>query len=197
MGASVFNFGDVSTCSFHATKIFHTGEGGSLFCQNEELHQQLFRSHNFGHVSPQEFLGVGINAKMSELQAAMGLSVLPHINTILEERKKLADYYDQKLDFAEIRRLKIRKGTKWNYSYYPVIFKNEKLLKKALKLLNKENIFPRRYFYPSLNTLEYIGRRKKMSVSEQISSTVLCLPLFPGLELETIDTIANVINTSK
>ena len=87
-GESIFNFGDVSTCSFHATKIFHTGEGGAMFCKDPELYKKLFYSHNFGHKGETDFHGLGINAKMSELQAAMGLAVLPHLSGLIEARKK-------------------------------------------------------------------------------------------------------------
>jgi dTDP-4-amino-4,6-dideoxygalactose transaminase len=85
-GKSIFEYGDVSTCSFHATKLFHTGEGGAVFCKNEVLRHQFFYSHNFGHNGPHDFFGLGINGKISELQAAMGLAVLPHMAMILEAR---------------------------------------------------------------------------------------------------------------
>ena len=85
---SIFNYGDVSTCSFHATKLFHTGEGGALFCQNEDTYQEMWYRHNFGHDGPERYHGLGMNAKMSELQAAMGLTVLPYMAHILNERKR-------------------------------------------------------------------------------------------------------------
>ena len=107
-GESIFNFGDVSTCSFHATKIFHTGEGGALFCNDIELHKIMFYKHNFGHKSKTEYQGVGINAKMSELQAAMGLTVLPHMKEIFEKRKKIVDYYNKNLDFNNLTKLIVR-----------------------------------------------------------------------------------------
>lgn len=191
-GASLFNYGDVSTCSFHATKIFHTGEGGGFFCKDEELNQQLFFSHNFGHNGPADFHGVGINAKMSELQAGMGLTVLPYMNDIFNQREKVVKFYNENLDFTNLRRLKIREGTTWNYSYYPIIFKNQEKLLKVQKLLNKENIFPRRYFYPSLNKLNYVNG-EKMLVSEKIASSVICLPLYCGLETQQIENICNII----
>ena len=93
-GRSLFEFGDVSTCSFHATKLFHTGEGGAMFCNNEDLHKKLFYSHNFGHNGPLEFHGLGINAKMSELQSAMGLAVLPYVKDLIQSRKEIAELYD-------------------------------------------------------------------------------------------------------
>ncbi len=186
---SIFNYGDISTCSFHATKLFHTGEGGAMFCKDEELNHKLFYSHNFGHNGPEKFYGVGINAKMSELQAAMGLSVLPHMDAILKSRKDIIEYYDQNLDFTKLKKLKIRENTDWNYSYYPVIFDTEKRLLKIQKILNKKNIFPRRYFYPSLNTLNYVDG-SEMKVSEEIASRILCLPLYEGLKFSYLNQIA-------
>lgn len=179
-GQSIFNFGDVSTCSFHATKIFHTGEGGAFFSKNAELHQELFYGHNFGHITPEKFYGPGINAKMSELQAAMGLTVLPYMEEIIEARKKVVEYYDAHLDFSQMQRLKLRENTEWNYSYYPIILKSEEILMRLLEKLNKQDIYPRRYFYPSLNTLDFT-ENVKMEISEDIASRILCLPLYKGL----------------
>ena len=194
-GKSLFEYGDVSTCSFHATKIFHTGEGGGFFCKDENLNRILFYSHNFGHKTATEFQGVGINAKMSELQAAMGLTVLPSMNKIFHDRKKVVDYYNENLNFSRLRKLKIREGTTWNYSYYPVIFENEEELLNVLNSLNKKGIYPRKYFYPSLNTLNYINEMK-MPVSEDISKMIICLPLYAGLiDFKNIlDKIINIIN---
>ena len=185
-GTAIFEYGDVSTCSFHATKLFHTGEGGALFAKDEELQHQLFYSHNFGHDGPLTFHGLGINGKISELQAAMGLAVLPHMETILAERKRVVDFYNENLDLSKIQTLKIRANTQWNYSYYPIVFEDEDTLLRVQKALNEEQIFPRRYFYPSLNTIDYLGKQK-MPVSESIASRVLCLPLFKELtEMELI-----------
>ncbi len=192
-GQSIFNFGDVSTCSFHATKLFHTGEGGAIFCKDEELNHELFYSHNFGHKGELEFHGLGINAKMSELQAGMGLAVLPYIQEIIESRKEVVKTYDKNLNFEKLRKLVIREGTEWNYSYYPIIFENEKQLLKVQKALNKEQIFPRRYFYPSLNTLGYV-EFAEMKISEDISKRILCLPLYFGLEFTKIKFISKIIN---
>ena len=153
---SIFEFGDVSTCSFHATKLFHTGEGGALFSTDINLQKKLFYSHNFGHNGPLSFHGLGINGKISELQAAMGLAVLPHMEMIISERKKVVDFYNLNLDFYRFQSIKLRDNTKWNYSYYPIILKDEESLLRVQKALNEANVFPRRYFYPSLNTIEFI-----------------------------------------
>lgn len=192
-GRSLFDFGDVSTCSFHATKLFHTGEGGAMFCQDENLNHQLFYSHNFGHKSFTEFYGAGINAKMSELQAAMGLSVLPYMGEILKARKKIVKFYNHYLQTDKIKTLNIRTGTDWNYSYYPVIFNNEKMMGKVEEKLNSKNIFPRRYFYPSLNKLEYV-KGNSNPISESTAARIICLPLFVGLPVSALEYIVKVIN---
>ncbi len=190
-GKSIFNFGDVSTCSFHATKLFHTGEGGAMFSEDKELQHKLFYSHNFGHKGTLDFYGLGLNGKISELQAAMGLSVLPYMNAIFSERKKVTDYYDSKI--KNLKKIKIREGTEWNYSYYPVIFETEELLIKTEMNLNKHHIFPRRYFYPSLNTIHYVSG-KNMLVSESTAKRILCLPLYVGLTEQELELITTIIN---
>ena len=192
-GQSIFNYGDISTCSFHATKVFHSGEGGAVFCKDKEMLDTLFYHHNFGHKGKEDFQGIGINAKMSELHAAMGLSVLPHMPTILSERKKVVESYNELLNFSNFEKISIRKGTNWNYSYYPVVFNSEEVLLNVIDLLNKEGIFPRRYFYPSLNTLPYI-KPYKCEISESISSKVLCLPLYVGLSPAHVEFISSVLN---
>ena len=193
-GKSIFEYGDISTCSFHATKLFHTGEGGAIFCRDQALRHTIYYSHNFGHNGPLDFFGLGINGKISELQAAMGLAVLPHMEEILEGRKQVVGYYDQHLDFTDVKKLSIRDGATWNYSYYPVLFPSEEILLNVLERLNKADIFPRRYFYPSLNTIEYT-HGMEMPVSEETSKRILCLPLFKGLEEKHLFTISNIISS--
>lgn len=192
-GRSVFNYGDVSTCSFHATKLFHTGEGGAMFCNDESLNHKLFYSHNFGHNGPLDFYGLGINAKISELQGAMGLTVFPYMEFIINERRKVVDFYNSNLNFAKIQALKIREHTEWNYSYYPIIFESESVLLETVKRLNDQDIFPRRYFYPSLNTINYV-KGGEMPISESIASRIICLPLYVGLEEHDLNRIIGIIN---
>lgn len=190
---SIFNFGDVSTCSFHATKIFHTGEGGAMFCNDKDLYHKLYYSHNFGHNGPLDFYGLGINAKISELQSAMGLAVFDNLEHIFEERKKVVDFYMKNLDFTSLSTMKIRENTEWNYSYFPVIFNSEEELLKVQQRLNEAEIFPRRYFYPSLNTIDFVNG-ETMPISESIASRVLCLPLYVGLTETELQLIVNLIN---
>lgn len=192
-GKSIFDYGDVSTCSFHATKLFHTAEGGAVFCNDTILRDKIFYSHNFGHNGPHEFHGLGINGKISELQAAMGLAVFPHMGEIIAGRKKVVDYYEAHLNFTKLSKIKIRENTQWNYSYYPVIFETETILLRVQKALNEQQIFPRRYFYPSLNTVNYVNS-KEMKVSESVASRILCLPLYMNLDLSSVTNIINICN---
>ncbi|CAD0008494.1 DegT/DnrJ/EryC1/StrS family aminotransferase [Flavobacterium salmonis] len=192
---SIFEYGDVSTVSFHATKLFHTAEGGALFCKDEKLFQKLYYSHNFGHKGELDFYGLGINGKISELQAAMGLAVFPYLDYILDERKKVVEYYNANLDKNKIKKIQLRENTTWNYSYYPVVFNTETDLLNVQTHLNKVSIYPRRYFYPSLNTINYINKAE-MPISESISSRILCLPLYVGIKESELEQIVAVINKS-
>lgn len=190
---SLFEYGDVSTCSFHATKLFHTGEGGALFCKDDALFHKMFYSHAFGHNGELAFHGLGINGKISELQAALGLALFPYMPEIFAARKQVIDLYNQHLDFTRLQKLKIREHTTWNYAYYPVIFQTEALLLEAQRRMNALDIFPRRYFYPSLNTLPYL-QAGAMEISESTASRILCLPLYTDLSASEQELIISCIN---
>lgn len=192
-GQSIFNYGDVSTCSFHATKLFHTGEGGMMVSREATTHHELFYRHNFGHNGPLEFYGLGINAKMSEMQAAMGLAVLPYMEYLIAERKKVVNGYGTHLDFTRLKRLQIRSGTEWNFSYFPVVFQSEKQLLGVIEALNKADIFPRRYFFPSLNKLPYVASHA-CPVSETVADRILCLPLYADLSESDVRRICAIVN---
>ena len=198
-GRSIFNWGHISTCSFHATKLFHTGEGGAAFVNDEDLYQKVYYSHNFGHNGPLDFHGIGINGKISEINAAMGLAVFPNLEDIMAKRKKITDLYCEKLNFNSFRKMKLREFTEWNYSYFPIIFETEFQLLAVQKVLNNSNIFPRRYFYPSLNTLPFIKDKFECDKSETISKTVLCLPVYVGLDeidqINIIELINGILHT--
>ena len=191
-GKSIFDYGDISTCSFHATKIFHTGEGGAIFCNNLNYNDKIFNYHNFGHEDNISFNGLGINGKMSEINAALGLSILKYINEIKRDRSRLVEFYNEKIHNPNINKIKIRKETEWNFAYYPVIFSSERELLIAEKEMNTKKIFPRRYFYPSLNKLPYL-KRKPSPISEDISKRILCLPLYFGLNENQIKSISSII----
>ena len=189
---SVFAFGDISATSFHATKIFHTVEGGALITQSPELLKRMAHMRNFGHVSPIEFDTVGINAKNSELHAAFGLINLKYINDLLAKRKELSEYYDDRLKTLEHQKILIKEGIQYNYSYYPIIFDTESQLLKSIEGLNSHGVYPRRYFYPSLNTISY-SKKDSMPISESISSRILCLPLYHELQKSDVELIARLL----
>ena len=180
-GQSLFNYGDVSTCSFHSTKIFHTGEGGCWITKNDELQHRLYYHHNFGHNGPEAFHGLGINAKMSEMQAALGLTLLNYFDEILDGRKRVVNIYESLLRDSKLTLLRIRRGTEWNYHYFPVVFETVKDLLRVESKLQDSNIYPRRYFYPSLNQIKELVNYVQMPNSESISSRILCLPLHSNL----------------
>jgi dTDP-4-amino-4,6-dideoxygalactose transaminase len=151
--------------------------------------------HNFGHNGPFEYSLVGINGKMSELNAAMGHAVLDNFELIKEERKRIYDYYLGAIQFGgSIRKFEIREGTDWNNSYFPIIFIENETVLKVVGELNQLNIFPRRYFYPSLNTIGLFQSPQEMPVSEHISERILCLPTFFGLEERIMETISTIVN---
>ncbi|MDQ3052221.1 MAG: DegT/DnrJ/EryC1/StrS family aminotransferase [Bacteroidota bacterium] len=189
---SLFNYGDVSTCSFHATKLFHTAEGGAMFTGSSELHNKLFYHHNFGHKGPEAFQGLGINGKISEVNAAVGLSVFPYISKIMDSRKQSVQHYLQQLKTSGLQFLKIRENTNWNYSYFPVLFKSEEQLLKVVSVLNEAEIFPRRYFYPSLSGLNYV-RKQNTPVADDIAGRILCLPLYYELFDDEISRIVQLV----
>lgn len=189
-GKSLLSYGDISTCSFHATKIFHTVEGGCIIANDESLDRQLLLYRQFGHLGD-EYFSMGINAKNSELHAAMGLCVLPKIEAIISNRKSTCDLYDVQLK-GKIKRPFIQPGLKYNYGYYPVVFDNEKQLLAVVKCLKENGFSGRRYFYPSLNELPFI-KKQDCPISEDISHRVLCLPLYYGQQKQEVNSISEVI----
>ena len=193
---SVFCYGDISTTSFHATKLFHTGEGGAVFTNDPELLKKMAFLRNFGHNGPEEFAEVGVNGKNSELHAAMGLVNLKYVDKILKSRKELSQYYDERLTGLKIKKPFISKDASFNYSYYPIVFESEQQLLRSVELLNAHQIYPRRYFYPSLNTISYTGKHKAPH-SEDISRKVLCLPLYFTLSKEEIDLICRLLQRTQ
>jgi len=158
-----------------------------------DLAKELTRLRNFGHNGPEKFDGVGINAKNSELHAAMGLANLKYADHILNKREKDSKIYDTLLLDLPIQKIKITEGTKYNYSYYPIILRNEEECLKVFNRLNDEKVYSRRYFYPTLNTLEYL-KYTEMTISEDIASRILCLPLYEQLNEYDIHFICRIIS---
>jgi dTDP-4-amino-4,6-dideoxygalactose transaminase len=195
-GKSVLAYGDYAVCSFHATKVFHTVEGGCVIAHRPEALEALALLRACGHRGDKH-IRLGINAKLSELHSAVGLSLLDKVADNIAGRKKVSAMYDALLPAQGLRRPKQREGLEYNHAFYPVIFDDEKTLLRVLERLETERIFPRRYFYPALNTLPYLqGERQSCPTAESIAPRVLCLPLYTELEESAVERIARIIQHS-
>ena len=190
-GKSLLGYGDITTCSFHATKLFHTIEGGACFAKTREIDEKIQTLKTFGAIN-REYETVGTNAKMTEFNAAMGLANLKYIKENIKERKKICELYDKELK-GKVERPKVRQKLEYNYIYYPIILKDEKETLEIIEKLNEKDIHPRRYFYPSLNTLKFINDKIKCPISENISKKIICLPLYNGLKEEVVKEICDII----
>lgn len=189
---SLMTYGTMSTLSFHATKVFHSGEGGAVVTESDELAHKLRYLRNFGHNGEEAFWGLGVNAKMSELHGAMGLSVLPHMTEIIGGRQKVWQRYQEILAGSGVYTFSIPAGVVYNFSYYPCLMPSEEALLAAKSELNGRNIFPRRYFFPSLDTLPYVTPSNDPVVADACRR-VLCLPLHPTLDLAVVDEVCEVL----
>lgn len=190
-GKSIFEYGTISTCSLHATKVFHSVEGGLCISKDAGLIEKIRIVKNFG-IDNFEQKYIGINAKNSEFHSAMGLCVLNHLDEIIEKRKRVHEMYTEMLDnYVTIPAFK--DNVEYNYIYYPILFKDEKELLAVFEKLNKKGIFPRRYFYPSLNELPIFDSNVETPVSSDISKRIACLPMDTYLEKSDIELICNII----
>ena len=193
---SILNYGDISTLSFHATKLFHTIEGGAIITNDDKLAKKIRLLINFGITGPTSIEILGINAKMNEFEAAMGLCILDDIEIIIKKRKDIYNRYHQELkELVQLQDQNIS-STK-NFSYFPIVLKSEEDLLKIQKVLNADNIFPRRYFYPSLDTLDFLSVSDSICpFSQDISSRILCLPISAELEINDQKRIIEHIKTT-
>lgn len=192
-GKSIFEYGDISTCSLHATKLYHSVEGGLIICSDAALLKKLASIRNFGISGFDSFSDLGINGKNSEFHAAMGIVNLKYINEIHEKRKALSQLYDEKLKNLKAVKPIWSDGSNENYAYYPIILESEELLLKLKTDLDKHEIFTRRYFYPSLaSALPYLPKLE-LAVTEDISKRVLCLPFYYDLAFEEVGMISRIM----
>jgi dTDP-4-amino-4,6-dideoxygalactose transaminase len=193
MGKSIFEYGDISTCSLHATKLYHSIEGGLIVTKCADLLKKMAYIRNFGISGFDTFAELGINGKNSEFHAAMGLVNLNYIQQIHNQRKELTERYNDKLQSLKAYRPTWHSVATENYPYYPLVLESEELLLKIKLVLDGNEIFTRRYFYPSLaNSLPYL-EPKDFVVTDAVSKRVLCLPLFYDLTLEEVDLICRLI----
>lgn len=199
-GRGIGTYGDISMFSFHATKVFNTIEGGALVYNNPELKSKIEQFKNFGINGPEKVEMIGINSKMNEFQASMGLCNLRHIDESLEKRKKVFEKYNELLkDVKGLRTLSMQEGIKHNYAYYPVIFEKDvfgKSRDEVMERLAKNNIFTRKYFYPLINDYECYRNEYDSNltpIAKKIASQVLTLPMYADLDLDDVELICNII----
>ena len=201
-GNSVLNFGDLSVLSFHGTKVFNTMEGGAIISHDEQIKKRIDYLKNFGFADEVTVIQPGINAKMNEMQAALGLLQLKEIGNNISKRKQIALHYRKKLkNIQGIRFLDDTLGVKHNYSYFPV-FVNEREYGKSrdelYEELRKNNIFSRRYFYPLISSFPIYrdfdsSKTSNLPVAEEISKEIICLPIYPDLDLDDVMRISEII----
>ena len=193
-GRPLLDFGDFAVCSLHATKVMHSAEGGFVVSHSRQDRSSLFLLRAFGHIHD-EYFTLGINAKMSELHACLGLALLDHYERHREARKKLTALYREFLDWTAMRQPYMPPGFESNYGYFPVIFRSESVVLKVLESLKSRNIYPRRYFYPALSSLPYLNPEgQRCPVAEDIARRVLCLPLYSELPESRVEEIASLVN---
>lgn len=192
-GKSIFEYGDISTCSLHATKLYHSIEGGLLITKNTDLLKKLAYIRNFGISGFDSFAELGLNGKNSEFHAAMGLVNLKYINQIHEKRKALAKLYDEKLKNLKSVKQLWHSNSEDNYAYYAIVLESEELLLRLKAEMDKFEVFTRRYFYPSLaSALPYLPKLE-LPITEDISKRVLCLPLYYDLTFEEVEFITRLM----
>jgi len=192
---SLLSYGDAATLSFHATKLFHTIEGGAIIFKYKEDLERAQKLINFGITGPESIEGLGINAKMNEFQAAMGLCVLDEIVANLDARAAVTKYYDEHLP-SSLQRQKLHPAASQNHAYMPVVFESETQALAVLNRLSESGITSRRYFYPSLDQVELgMGTRQTMYVSRDIASRILCLPIYANLQARDLFHINDIVNS--
>jgi dTDP-4-amino-4,6-dideoxygalactose transaminase len=196
---SVLDYGDLSTLSFHATKVFNTIEGGAIVSAKEELIETLKLLRNHGIKSEEEVALAGTNAKMNEFQAAMGLCNLENLDSNLQLRKKLYDEYKERLGCERVRFQEIT-ASKYNFSYMPVCFESGRIRNEVSDELLRKGIKSRKYFFPLTVKADYfrektqdLANKSGLDVASSVSDRILCLPLYPDLDTSTVEQIVKVI----
>ena len=187
---SIVSNGDISICSFHATKLFHTIEGGGIICKDEQVGQKVDLQKRFGH-NADIHLDLGINAKANEFQAAMGICNLKYLEQNIMQRKQKWLLYDSLL--SGIKRQLLADELEYNYAYFPIVLESQSQLQVVMNTLSKLGIYPRRYFFPALNLLPYLSKRQSSPFAESIASRILCLPLWGEVDDGIIETTSKIV----
>lgn len=186
-GKSILAYGDASTLSFHATKLFHTVEGGAVVLHDGEADKRLRLLRSFGHIGD-DHIALGLNAKMSEVHAAMGMAVLPYVEEIIDDRTRGMEFYDNALGFS-VKRPLVPDKTAYNAAYYPIILATAHEREKVTSSLLALNVRPRRYFFPSLNRLPYLDHLDPCPLAEGCAERIICLPHYYGLLQSEMDIV--------
>lgn len=201
LNGSVLKHGDLSVLSFHATKVFNTFEGGAIVCADAKIKRRIDQLKNFGFVDEVTVAAPGINGKMSEFNAALGLLQLKHIDSDIVRRKEIDSIYRELLkDVKGIRCLQYGGEKTANYSYFPILVESKyQITRDALyQKLKEQNIFVRRYFYPLISDFPMYksfssAHRDNLPVASSMAQKILCLPIYPALQVEQIETITRLI----
>lgn len=194
-GRALLSYGDVSTSSFHATKIFHTGEGGCIIARDAQVAERIMLMRQFGHAGD-DYVLAGINGKNSEFHGALGLCVLDHFAEILVDRRAQWERYaDAFAVHGTCTMLPLDPALMFNYSYFPLVFDSSERRAQAQRALLDDGIVARRYFHPSLDELPYLPGMEPCPVSRSIAARVLSLPMFHGFGEEDQDRVVAVIRT--
>lgn len=205
-GQSICNFGDLSILSFHATKVFNTMEGGAIVCHDPEIKQRIDYLKNFGFAGETKIMAPGINSKMNEMQAALGLLQLKHHDENICKRKIISEVYRQRLsDIKGVSLIPIPENTQSNYSYFPILIDEveyEESRDQLYERLKQQNIFGRRYFYPLISSFSMYrelssAKPENLIIANNIAKKVICLPIFPDLNIDNVSFICSLINKNK
>ncbi|MDR3245499.1 MAG: DegT/DnrJ/EryC1/StrS family aminotransferase [Prevotellaceae bacterium] len=201
-GKSVLEAGDMSTLSFHATKVFNTIEGGALVCRDEQTKKRIDYLKNFGFAGETTVVAPGINGKMDELRSAYGLLNLKQVDNAIEKRSQIANQYRESLKNVDgISFIEDIQGVRHNYAYFPIFVDVEKYGTTRDELyfkMQENNIFGRRYFYPLISTFStYRGlesaKPENLPIATKIADSVICLPMYAGLESSDIERIIEIV----
>lgn len=191
-GESLLKHGDAATLSFHATKLFHTVEGGAVVFKHKEDLEQAKNIINFGITGPETIEELGINAKMNEIQAAMGLCVLDEMENNLRARAQVWCRYEKALP-QNLKMQAKHETLCYNYAYFPVVFESEAQAVRVAAKLKESGVLARRYFYPSLDSVEFLAGGGEQPISQDISRRILCLPIYDSLKAAEQSKIIEVI----
>lgn len=193
-GESLLKHGDAATLSFHATKLFHTGEGGAIIFKRKEDMERAKNMINFGITGPESIEELGINAKMNELQAAMGLCVLDEMEANMAARHAVWDTYERELS-GSVQLQKRSSKLTYNAAYFPAVFESESVAVQVADLLKENGILARRYFFPSLETVRFLDRTDQQPISSEVAGRILCLPIYASMKVSEQKSIVDLVNS--